>query len=146
VASEAAEYQRKVTERAQRRGRKKGRQPKPPSQTPAPDDQINLTDTEAKLMRKSKSEGYTQSYNAQAVVDAGGSYLIVGQRVCDCPSDAGELVADVASIPASLGQPTKVLADCGFVDREAFKRLEEERPGWNFMSVCAAKTFNGTTL
>ena len=32
-------------------------------------------------MRKSKCEGYTQSYNAQAVVDADGSQLIVGQRV-----------------------------------------------------------------
>ena len=32
-------------------------------------------------MRKSKREGYTQSYNAQAIVDADGSQLIVGQRV-----------------------------------------------------------------
>jgi transposase len=129
AASEQAEYERKVAAREQRPGQEKGPHPKPPSQTPAPDEQINLTDAEAKLMRKSKREGYTQSYNAQAVVDADGSCLIVGQRVCDCPSDAGELEADVASIPASLGQPTKVLADCGFVDREAFKRLEQERPG-----------------
>jgi transposase len=128
AAAEEAEYQRKVAAREQRLGKKKGPLPKPPSPTPSPDEQINLTDPEAKLMRKSKGEGYTQSYNAQAVVTVGGSQLIVGQRVCDFPNDAGQLVADVASIPARLGQPTRVLADCGFVDREAFKRLAAERP------------------
>jgi transposase len=129
AAAEEAEYQRKVAERAQRPGKKNGPLPKPPSQTPSPTESINLTDPEANLMRKSKREGYTQSYNAQAVVAVGGSQLIVGQRVCNCPSDAGQLEADVASIPASLGQPTRVLADCGYVDRAAFKRLETERPG-----------------
>lgn len=129
AAAEEAEYQRKVAEREQRPGKKNGPPPKPPSQTPSPTEPINLTDPEANLMRKSKREGYTQSYNAQAVVAVGGSQLIVGQRVCDCPSDAGQLVADVASIPASLGPPTKVLADCGYVNRAAFKRLETERPG-----------------
>jgi transposase len=129
AATEQADYERKVAEREQRPGQKKGRPLKPPSQTPAPDDLINLTDPEAKLMRKNESEGYTQSYNAQAVVDVGGSQLIVGQRVSDLSNDANELAADVASIPASLGQPTKVLADCGFVDGQAFKHLAAERPG-----------------
>ena len=46
-------------------------------------------------MRKSKHEGYTQSYNCQAVVDADGSQLIVGQRVTDCASDAGQLEPDL---------------------------------------------------
>lgn len=129
AAAEAAEYERKVAAREQRPGKKNGPRPKPPSPTPAPDEPINLTDPAAKLMRKSQCDGYTQSYNAQAVVAVGGSQLIVGQRVCDCPSDAGELVADIASIPPSLGEPTKVLADCGYVDRAAFKRLAVERPG-----------------
>lgn len=128
AAAEEAQYQRKVAERAQRSGGKKGRHLKPPNPTPPPDDQINLTDPEARLMRKNDSDGYTQSYNAQAVVAVGGSQLIVGQRVCDLSNDANELEADIASIPASLGQPTQVLADCGFVDRAAFKRLAAERP------------------
>jgi hypothetical protein len=41
-----------------------------PDRTPEPDEQINLTDPDARLMRKHKRESYTQSYNAQAVVDA----------------------------------------------------------------------------
>jgi hypothetical protein len=49
-------------------------------------------------MRKSKRESYTQSDNAQAVVDAGESRLGVGQRVSDCASDAGQLEPDLQSV------------------------------------------------
>ena len=126
--SERGEYERKVAARAVREGGAKGPAPKPPADTPEPDEQINLTDADARLMRKNKREGYTQSYNGQAVVDADGSQLIVGQRVSTCASDSGELEADLASIPASLGTPTAALADCGYVDKEVFARLSRERP------------------
>ena len=53
----------------------------------------------------------------------------MGQRVSTCASDSGELEADLASIPASLGTPTAALADCGYVDKEVFARLSRERPG-----------------
>lgn len=55
AAAQEADYQRKVAEREQRPGKKNGPHPKPPSPTPEP---------EANLMRKSKREGYTQSYRA----------------------------------------------------------------------------------
>jgi transposase len=128
AAVERADYERKVAAREQREGSAKGPEPKPPQATPAPDEQINLTDPDARLMRKSKREGYTQSYNAQAVVAAGGSQLIVGQRVSDCASDAGQLEPDLQSIPETLGQPTTTLADCGYVNKEVFQRLNRERP------------------
>lgn len=128
AAAERADYERKVTAREAREGSAKGPEPKPPNGTPEPEEQINLTDPDARLMRKSKRESYTQSYNAQAVVDAGGSRLIVGQRVSDCASDAGQLESDLQSIPQTLGQPTTALADCGYVDKEVFQRLERERP------------------
>lgn len=128
-ASVQADYQRKLAERQQRQGSAKGPEPKPPKDTPEPDEQINLTDADARLMRKNKREGYTQSYNAQAVVDAGGSQLIVGQRLSTCASDSGEMEPDLQSIPESLGQPTAALADCGYVDKEVFERLADERPG-----------------
>ena len=79
-------------------------------------------------MRKSKSEGYTQSYNAHAVVDAEGSQLIVGQRVSTSPGDQVELVPDLASIPATLGQPTAALADCGFVQLAGFAQVAQTHP------------------
>jgi hypothetical protein len=79
-------------------------------------------------MRKNQREGYSQSYNAQVVVDAEGSQLIVGQRVSDSANDAGQLEPDVQSIPQELGQPTAVLADCGYAAKADFQRLGRERP------------------
>jgi len=60
-------------------------------------------------MRKNQREGYSQSYNAQVVVDAEGSQLMVGQRVSDSATDAGQLEPDLQSIPQELGQPKAVL-------------------------------------
>jgi transposase len=128
AAAERADFAAKVAARAQREGSAKGPAPKPPVATPAPDEQINLTDPDARLMRKSKRESYTQSYNCQAVVDAGSSRLIVGQRVTDCASDGGQLEPDLQSIPSALGQPDRALADCGFADKEVFQQLRQERP------------------
>jgi len=79
-------------------------------------------------MRKNQREGYSQSYNAQVVVDAEGSQLMVGQRVSDSATDAGQLEPDVQSIPQGLGQPTGVLADCGYAAKADFQRLGRERP------------------
>jgi transposase len=121
--TERADYERKVAEREQREGSRKGPEPKPPRATPEPDEQINLTDADSSLMRKSKREGYTQSYNAQAAVDADGTQLIVGARVSTCASDANELEPDLKSIPASLGAPAAALADCGYVNGAAFARI-----------------------
>lgn len=127
--AQQAEYERKVAERSGREGKAKGRHIKPPDPTPEPGEQVNLSDADSKLMRKNKREGYTQSYNAQAVVDAEGSQLIVGQRLSVCASDAGELEEDLKSIPSSLGQPKAALADCGYVDKKAFERIERQIPG-----------------
>jgi len=126
AVAERAEYERKLAARQERGG--SGPEPKPPSGTPAPDEQINLTDPDAQLMRKNMREGYTQSYNAQAVVDVGPSRLIVGQCLSDCPSDAWQLEPDIQSIPAGLGQPSAALADCGFSNKKVFEHLGQQRP------------------
>lgn len=60
------------------------------------------------------------------MVDAGGSQLIVGQRVGDCASDAGQFEPDLENIPATPGQPNQVLADCGYANEEVFQRLGEQ--------------------
>lgn len=127
--SERAEYEAKLAARDARKGSAKGPAPKPPQDTPEPGEQINMSDPDARLMRKSKRESYTQSYNAQAIVDADGSALIVGQRVSTCAADVGETEADLASIPPSLGEPGAALADCGYADKATIERLARERPG-----------------
>ena len=114
AAAEQAEYERKVAAREQRRGRAKGRHIKPPAETPKEATQVNLTDADSGLMRRNKRSEYQQAYNAQAVVDADGSQLVLGTRVSQCASDRRELVADVAAVPEAVGTPDEVLADNGY--------------------------------
>ena len=114
--AERSDYEEKVAAREKRQGRAKGPHPKPPDETPEPDAQSNLSDPDSRLMRKSKNHEYRQAYNAQAVVDAGGSQLILAARLGDGASDRNELVADIAAIPAALGKPGTVLADNGYAN------------------------------
>ena len=102
AAAERAAWEAKVAAREKRRGRAKGKHPKPPAETPAADAQSNLSDPDSRLMRKSKQHEYRQAYNAQAAVDAGGSQLIVSARIGQCASDRNDLVADVAGHNLSL--------------------------------------------
>lgn len=125
AATEWSEYERKVQARAKRSGRRMGKRIKPPKDVPEEDEQINLTDADSRLMRKSKREGYRQAYNSQAVVDAQGTQLILGSHVSTCASDANELEKAVESVPKSVGSVTSVLADSGYVNTDAFETLEE---------------------
>ena len=123
--AERADYEAKVAARDKRTGRAKGKHPKPPDETPRASEQSNLSDPDSRLMRKSKRHEYRQAYNAQAVVDAGGSQLIVGARLTNCASDRNELVADIAAIPAELGRPKTVLADNGYANGDEVAALAE---------------------
>ena len=123
--AERAEYERKVHSRQQREGSRKGRHIHPPKDTPENKDQTNLTDADSQLMRKNKRSSYEQSYNAQAVVDADGSQLVVGGHVSTCASDANELKPALESVPAAVGKPSTVLADSGYVNGDAWDSLEQ---------------------
>lgn len=123
--AERADYEAKVAARDRRKGRAKGRHIKVPDETPRPDEQSNLSDPDSRLMRKSKKHEYRQAYNAQAVVDATGSQLILGKRISQCASDRNELVADIAAIPAELGQPETALADSGYANGDEVESLAE---------------------
>ena len=122
--AERAAYEAKVAARAGRKGRAKGKRPKPPEGTPRGDEQSNLSDPDSRLMRKSKRHEYRQAYNAQAVVDADGSQLILSARISQCASDRNELVADIGAIPAGLGRPATVLADNGYANGAEVAALE----------------------
>ena len=124
AAAEREAFEAKVAAREKRRGRAKGKHPKPPAETPAANAQSNLSDPDSRLMRKSKQHEYRQAYNAQAAVDAGGNQLIVSARIGQCTSDRNELVADIAAIPAVLGRPETVLADNGYANGAEVAALE----------------------
>lgn len=126
AAAEQDEYERKVRAREQRKGSSKGKIIQPPNDKPEPHEQVNLSDEDSRLMRKSKRSGYEQCFNAQAVVDAEGSQLVLGARVSTCASDRNELVEDIETIPDPLGKPTEVLADSGYACEEQVNRLATE--------------------
>jgi transposase len=123
--AERADWKAKVAAREERTGRAKGKHPKSPDDTPQPQEQSNLSDPDSRLMRRSKHHEYRQAYNAQAVVDAEGSQLILGARVSQCASDRGELLADIEAIPAALGRPEIALADNGYANGDQVERLAE---------------------
>jgi transposase len=131
-----AEAQRQLEQRAQQQAAEgeqeseddeKGSKSDPGSKAkPKDSDQINLTDADSALMRKSRRDGYEQAYNAQAVVDAEGSQLILAVDVIRTPSDANQLRPAVESVPQELGRVERVLADGGYVNAQVFEELEDQ--------------------
>ena len=87
--------------------------------------QINLTDPDSGLMRKSKRSSWEQAYNAQAAVDAERSQLVVGTDVIPTPSDANQLEPALESVPECIGEVKRILADGGYVNAEVFERLQD---------------------
>ena len=147
AAAEKAERTAALEERAARlaRGDKlHGKGPAGPEsvdETPAATDQYNYTDPESRIMKT--GSGFEQCYNARAAVEIE-SRLIVGQTVSAAPNDKEQLVPTLASIPAELGKPERVLTDSGFYSEGAVSALEapgeDGRPG---VEVIAAVTRKG---
>ena len=124
---EQGQYEQKVKAREQRKGRRKGKQIKSPDDQPKASEQTNLTDPDSRLMRKNKTSSYRQSYNAQAVVDADGSQLVLGHRVSQCASDRNELSASVLAVPKRVGRASCVLADSGYANGDEVADLTTEK-------------------
>ncbi len=97
----------------------------PPDPTPEPKSQVNLTDSDSRIMRKNSRSGYEQSYNAQAVVDATGTMLVLGARVSNVGPDSGQLAIDIDTVPAELGSVTTVIADTGYASGEPVQELQK---------------------
>ena len=93
---------------------------------PRPEQQINLTDPDDALMRKSRRHGWEQAYNAQAVVDAGGSQLILAEHVTCSPSDAGEIEWAWDTMSEARMAPQRILADAGYASSDTFEKLEDK--------------------
>ena len=118
---QAAEREPDTQDRAEQADSGSGSKP-----TPKDSEQINLTDADSALMRKSRADGFQQAYNAQAVVDAEGSQLIVGTDVTRTPSDANQLQRALDSVPESAGEVERALADGGYVNSQVFEDLQEQ--------------------
>jgi hypothetical protein len=75
-------------------------------------------------MRRSDAHEYRQAYNAQAVVCAEGSQLILATGVAATTADAPGFAATILGMEATIGLPSTVLADTGFASAPAVAALQ----------------------
>ena len=106
----------KRVEKEQKTGKKpRGPKPQPPEPGVKGKDQVNLTDGESRIMKKSGG-GFEQAYNAQAGVDTE-TMMIVTSHVSQQTNDKRELepaIANLAALPKALGTVDTVITDNGF--------------------------------
>ena len=118
-----AEYEAKKAAYDAKDGHR-GRPPVPPDDTPPAERQTNLTDPDSALMRRSKAHEYRQAYNAQAVVCAEGTQVILATGLSANASDAPGFAATILAMEKTVGLPQIVLADTGFASGPAVEELQ----------------------
>jgi len=130
---EKATYEEKMEKRREeeeRAGRKKpGPKPEPPEDTgPEPDDQVNLTDEESRIMHTSEN-GFQQAYNAQATVCMN-SHLILEGHLSQKTNDKQELepaLQKLGQLPEKVGSPDRLAADSGYYSSGNVEACEDHR-------------------
>jgi len=130
---EQAQYQAQLQareERAKATGKKpRGRPPAPPSgPAPRPEDQVNLTDEQSRIMPVAGG-GFEQAYNAQAAV-ATGSLLVVAHDVVQAANDKEQLqpmLAQLQECKEQLGQPAVLIADNGYFSEANVKACQQAK-------------------
>jgi transposase len=126
TACEQAEHDARLAareEQTRRTGKKPGgKPPAPPNAGPRPKDQVNLTDSESRIMKT--SQGFEQCYNAQAAVDTG-TMLVVGPGLTQAGNDKQQvepMLKSLIDLPATLGRVETLLADTGYCSERNVER------------------------
>ena len=127
--AERQSYDDKMVERRAKEevtGKKaRGKAPKPPVAGPRDKDQVNLTDSESRIMPSGSS--FEQAYNVQAAVDVA-SHLIVMQRLTQASNDKQQMVPALealSDLPQELGRVETVLADNGYYSKANVEAIAE---------------------
>ncbi|MDQ2804054.1 MAG: IS1182 family transposase, partial [Pseudomonadota bacterium] len=102
----------------------RGAAPVPPDPNPPAERQSNLTDPDSALMRRSERHEYRQAYNAQAVVCAEGTQLVLATNLVATTADAPSFAATILAMENTIGLPTVVLADTGYASGPAVAALQ----------------------
>lgn len=128
---EQEEYEHKVAERTRKEeatGKKLGgKKPQAPIAGPREQDQVNLTDSESRIMPS--GSGFDQAYNAQAAVDVE-TMLIMSTHVTQATNDKKELapaVANLQQLPVELGSVNGILADTGYYSEANVLLCDDEK-------------------
>lgn len=102
-----------------------GQSPKLPAPGPKSKDQVNLTDSDSRIM-PSHGGGFEQSYNTQATVDTE-SMLIVENHVSQQSNDKQEItpaIENLSQLPDHLGKVDTLLADTGYFSQANVEQCE----------------------
>jgi transposase len=132
-------------------GRRFGKPPKPHEPPEIPEGKVNVTDPDSKHLKTTRTRGYVQGYNAQAVVDEG--QIVLAAEITNSTVDWSQLdpmisatIAELAK--AGVGARLEVaLADSQYWNEEHMDEViankhvqvlippdsglrDEPRPGW----------------
>ncbi len=122
-----AEYEAKQKAWDERKNRRGGRPPTPPSPTPDPKKQRNFTDPDSRIMPVGRGASFVQAYNCQAAVDAH-AQVVVASSVTQETNDKKQIAPMVEKIKETTGgaTPEKLSADSGYFSAANLSVLEEE--------------------
>jgi predicted house-cleaning noncanonical NTP pyrophosphatase (MazG superfamily) len=139
-AKEQQAYEEKLAAReAKETGKKpKGRSPMPPEPGPKNKDQVNLTDSDSRIM-PSQGGGFEQAYNGQAAVDIE-TMLIVENHITQQSNDKLEVtpaVENLSYLPDKLGAVDKLLADAGYFSTDNVEECESKHMVPNGTMSCS---------
>jgi hypothetical protein len=128
-AEEQEGYEEKVAKRtaqAQATGKTpRGREPGAPKPGAKGTDQVNLTDSESRIMPTS-GDGFEHAYNAQAAVDMD-TLFILTNHVSQQSNDKQELelaLEQLGSLPETIGAVAAVVGDAGYCSEGNVKKCE----------------------
>ena len=92
---------------------------------PQSERQTNLTDPRSAIMCVSAHHEYRQPYNAQALVGADGSQLVLAANVLSMTNDRESLERIIDQVSDTLGRPTTLLADVVYAGEAVVDALEQ---------------------
>lgn len=131
-AKERAEQDREAREQqeealAQQGKKRKGKEPKAPSEKPDGKAQRNFTDPESRIMKDGATKSFEQCYNCQAAADE--SQVIVATGVTQQANDKQQVKPMVEAIKGNLNGrvPVKMSQDSGYYSEENILYLEQEQ-------------------
>jgi transposase len=132
-------------------GRRFGKPPKPHQPPEIPEGKVNVTDPDSKHLKTTRTRGYVQGYNAQAVVDEG--QIVLAAEITNSTVDWSQLDPMVSAAIAELAKAgvearlEVALADSQYWNEEHIDEViankhvqvlippesglrEQPRPGW----------------
>jgi len=89
-------------------------------------DTASVSEPESRRLGR-RGGGAVQGYNAQAVIDAGPSGLIVGAHLSDAPNDLNQLAPALAAVVPEAGRASTILVDRGYDNTEQIAQVEREK-------------------